>query len=191
MRARRVLLHPAQRPKLWYMIFQTPNPYYSTTKDISDPTSWEVPKVMLPIIDPLVDSEKRSQRWENWIDYFHICGRTHCHLFYSNDVRDWFRHESLREQFPLGWSKAYHIWNASKPGDWYEGSAVCKIKGEGRYLAISEAATDGWIRYYKAMVADSLRGSFTPYPNSSFATPFAGPASTKFKKNTAWVSGVE
>ncbi|KAJ3036890.1 hypothetical protein HDV00_002233 [Rhizophlyctis rosea] len=128
------------------MIFQTPNPAYSTTKTISDPTSWSEPKVMIDSLDPLVDSEKGVNPWETWIDYFNICDKTHCHLFYSNDNGDWFRHETPKDKFPLGWSKAYQMWNATFKGDWYEGGAIYKIKGEQTYLAIVEAGNDNFVR---------------------------------------------
>ncbi|KAJ3055532.1 hypothetical protein HK097_010219 [Rhizophlyctis rosea] len=175
--------------KLWYLIFQSPNPTYSTSTDPSNPKSWTAPKIMVDALPELPTAEAGPNSWETWIDFFVICDDTHCHLYYSNDYGDWFRQETTKAKFPLGWSKAYHMWNASRPIDFFEGGAIYKIKGEkSLYLGIHEAATDEWVRYYQSYTANSLRGPWKPYLVTP-EHPFAGVNNTVFAKNTKWSKG--
>ncbi|KAJ3028694.1 hypothetical protein HDV00_010091, partial [Rhizophlyctis rosea] len=88
--------------KLWYLIFQSPNPTYSTSKNPADPKSWSKPKVMVDKLPPTPTALQGPNSWETWIDFFVICDDTHCHLYYSNDYGKWYRQETTRKNFPLG-----------------------------------------------------------------------------------------
>lgn len=63
--------------KKWYLIFQSQQPQYSTTDDLSRPETWTKPKDFF--------ASKPSSAPRLWIDYWMICDDTHAYLFFTGD----------------------------------------------------------------------------------------------------------
>src|SRR5690606_17977245 len=80
----------------WYLIFQSQQPQYSTTDDISKPETWSKPK------DFFVG--KPDSAPELWIDYWVICDETHAYLFFTGDNGRLYRSRTSIEDFPRGMS---------------------------------------------------------------------------------------
>ncbi len=67
--------------KKWYLIFQSQQPQYSTTEDISDVKSWSTPK-------DFFQGKPASVGNNQWIDYHMIADDTHMYLFFTGDDFD-------------------------------------------------------------------------------------------------------
>ncbi|KAJ3040902.1 hypothetical protein HDV00_010362, partial [Rhizophlyctis rosea] len=179
--APQVVYHSDQ--KLWYLIFQSPNPMYATTTDPSNPRSWSTPKVMVST-QPSISSGSST----GWIDFWTICDTTQCHLFFANDGGKMFRMSTSKSSFPTGWGSATTVISQSTY-DLFEGTMVYKLKGSNTYLALMEAIGSSG-RYYKAFTSSSLTGSWTAVSGaSSDSAPFAGNANVAFS-GTKWSQGV-
>lgn len=155
----------------WYLVYQLADekrklrfaPYYSKTKTISDPQSWSKPE---PMISEPPDGNSRP----HWIDFWVICDDQKCHLFYTSDDGNFWRCETNRKSFPLGWSKAELVMKDTKE-ELFEASHTYKFKGQQRYLTLIEAIWENR-RYYKAWLADRLEGPWQPLA-TSLQKPFA------------------
>jgi hypothetical protein len=161
----------------WYMILQVSDPTrqvqlqpaYSTTDDIADPDSWTKPMLLFKNGHP--DSVNA------WIDFWVICDERRAHLFFTSNNGLMWRAETSLEAFPHGWTNPQVVLR----GDLFEASCTYRLKGRGNYLTIVEAehrGQGGW-RYYKAYLADSLDGQWTPLADT-WEKPFAGPANVRF-----------
>lgn len=155
----------------WYLVFQTQPPKYSTTDDISDPTSWSEPQSFFV-------GKPRSAP-ELWIDYWVICDEEDCYLFFTADNGGFYRSQTKREDFPEGMSDPVLAMRMGT-NDLFEGSATYKVKGTDQYLTLVEAIGPEGVRYYKAWLADRLDGAWTPIQNS-FGRPFAGESNVSFE----------
>jgi hypothetical protein len=140
----------------WYLICQAsdeswePNygPAFATTEHIADPASWSA-------LTPL---DARQADGKSGLDFWIICDDEKAHLFFTTlDGRMW-REETTLVDFPFGWSEA----QLAIRGDIFEASHIYKLGDTGKYLTVVEAqGGHGW-RYFKAYVADSLDGEWTP-----------------------------
>lgn len=161
----------------WYLVYQMGVPgadkmwvAYSTTSNLSDPTSWTKAQ-------PILDGGSDDPRQVGGLDYWIICDSERAYLFYTSlDGRMWRMWTQL-EEFPRGFSHCQVALQAAI----FEASHTYRIQGSQQYLTIVEQ--DGR-RYYKAYVADSLDGSWTPLADSE-DRPFAG------WKNIRPATGVE
>lgn len=52
--------------KLWYMVYQSGPPVYSTTATIGNPSSWSAPK---PFFDQTPEIMKAATGQEAWLDF--------------------------------------------------------------------------------------------------------------------------
>ncbi len=120
---------------------------FSTTEDISDPTSWS----------PLEPLGALAVEGNSGLDFWVICDAEKAHLFFTTlDGRMW-REETSLEEFPHGWSEPA----LAIEDDIFEASHTYKLRGMDRYLTIVEAqGGHGW-RYYKAYAAERLDGEWT------------------------------
>jgi dienelactone hydrolase len=167
----------------WYLIYQQidnkrrPNhyPVYSTTTDLSDPTSWSKPVELYP---------RTPENVKEWIDFWIICDETRAHLFFTSLDRRMWRAETKRADFPAKWSKPVVVLK----GDVFEASHTYRLVGLDKYLTIIEAldGTDSATgrRYYKAYLADKLDGAWKPLAATK-EKPFAGPANVT-RKGGSW-----
>ncbi len=158
----------------WYLIFQSQQPQYSTTNDITDPSSWSEPQNFF--------QRKPDSAPDLWIDYWVICDDANCYLFFTGDDGKFYRSQTTLGDFPQGMSDpvvALEVDDAQSENDLFEGSATYKLKGEDRYLTLIEAIGPGGARYYRSFVADTLDGEWTPLADT-WEAPFAGPTNVVF-----------
>jgi len=151
--------------KKWYLIFQSQQPQYTTTDDLSKPETWSRPMDFF--------QTKPSGAPRLWIDYWVICDATHAYLFFTGDDGHVYRSRTTIEDFPKGMSDPQIVIQGPR-NDVFEGSMTYKIKGTGLYLTLVEAIGPD-SRYYRAWTSDRLDGDWTPVPDAStFQKPFAG-----------------
>ena len=161
----------------WYLIYQLEDaargipfgPCYSTTQDISDPKSWSLPQ---PIY------KQKPSNLKGWLDFWVICDDNHAHLFFTSlDGRMW-RAETRLADFPRAFGEPV----VALRGDVFEASHTYRLRGLDKYLTLIEAqgrSGGKGRRYYKAYVADSLAGNWTPLAATA-NKPFAGGANVDF-----------
>jgi hypothetical protein len=161
--------------KKWYLIFQSQQPQYCTTDDISRPETWTSPQNFF--------DGKPSGAPQLWIDYYVICDDTHAYLFFTGDNGRFYRSRTKIEDFPKGMSNPEIAIQDSRD-NLFEGSSTYKIKGSEYYLTIIEALSPE--RYYRAWISDRLDGQWSPVPGADkWDTPFAG------IKNVTFENGVK
>jgi GH35 family endo-1,4-beta-xylanase/beta-xylosidase/enterochelin esterase-like enzyme len=160
----------------WYLIFQSQQPQYSTTDDISDPSSWSTPRDFF--------DGKPATAPELWIDYFIICDDTHAYLFFTGDNGKLYRSRTRLADFPNGMSEPVVVLDDPNRFNLFEGSAHYKLKGTDTYLTIIEAIGPGGRRWYRAWTSDRLDGDWTPLADT-WGTPFAS------IENITFADGVE
>jgi len=143
--------------KKWYLLCQASNeswepkygPACATTGDIAKPDSWSR-------LTPLFDEKPGNIK--GWLDFWVICDDTRAHLFFTSLNGRMWRSETTLDKFPRGWSRPVVALQA----DVFEASHTYRLKGMDKYLTLIEAQNGhGW-RYYKAYLADSLDGKWTP-----------------------------
>jgi hypothetical protein len=159
----------------WYLIFQSQQPQYTTTDDLSKPESWARPVDFFPT--------KPAGAPRLWIDYWMICDATHAYLFFTGDNGRVYRSRTRIEDFPKGMSDPEVVIEGPR-NDVFEGSMTYKIKGTNTYLTLVEAI--GPARYYRAWTSDRLDGRWTPVPDAnSWQKPFAGINNVAFEDGAA------
>lgn len=163
--------------KLWYLIFQSQQPQYSTTKDLSDPSSWSEPKDFFP--------KKPASAPELWIDYWVICDETHAYLFFTGDDGKLYRSRTKLSDFPNGMDEPVVILEEKDRFFLFEASCHYRLKDTGHYLTIIEAIGPGGIRYYRAWTAPKLDGQWTPLADT-WENPFMGPRNVVFAEGEPW-----
>ena len=122
--------------KKWYLIFQSQQPQYCTTDDISKPETWTAPQnffARMPASTPRLP-----------IDYHIICDDTHAYLFFTGDNGRFYRCRTKIEDFPKGFSDPEIAIQDSR-NNLFEGSMTYKIKGTNTYLTMIEATEPGTI----------------------------------------------
>ncbi len=170
----------------WYLVYQLADkdralkfgPFFSTTSDIADPKSWTKPQ---PMIETLPEGGDKTK----WIDFWVICDATKAHLFYTSDDGHFWRRETPKQNFPLGWSKPELLLKDTKEA-LFEASCTYKLKGRDQYLTIIEALGSGH-RYYKAWLADKLEGPWTPLA-TTHEKPFA--ATEQITPRIDWTTSI-
>lgn len=129
----------------WYLIFQTRDEYYqpafSTTKTISDPTSWSHPEPLL---------QKDSE--EKWIDFWIISDEAKAYLFYTEGHNKIIVRSTDLESFPDGWSDGKEVFR-----DVHEAVHIYKVQGRNEFHMIYELNHDG-IRSFGLAAAEKLSG---------------------------------
>ena len=157
--------------KKWYLIFQSGQPQYSTSDDISKPETWTKPKDFFRGVPASVVDK-------SWLDFWVICDRTRAYLFFSGDNGRVYRSQVKIEDFPNGMSDPVIVMQSSHREDLFEGGATYRLKGKDMYLTIIEAIGSGG-RYYRGFVADSLDGPWRPLADT-WENPFAGMSNVTF-----------
>ncbi len=149
----------------WYLVYQVGMPgqkkmwvAYSTTTDISDPTSWTK-------ATPMLDGGPNDPRPNGGLDYWIICDDTHAWLFYTTLNGKMWRLKTPIEQFPHGFDHC----ELALEDRIFEASHTYRIQGQDKYLTLIE---ENGRRYFKAYVADRLDGKWTPVAATA-DNPFA------------------
>jgi hypothetical protein len=167
--------------KKWYLVFQSQQPQYSTTDDLSKPETWTKPQDFF--------ETKPASAPRLWIDYWMICDDTYAYLYFTGDNGRVYRSRTRIEDFPKGMSDP-EICIEGQRFDVFEGSMTYKIKGTGTYLTLVEAI--GPARYYRAWMSDSLDGEWTPISDATtWEKPFAGINNVTFEDGvTPWTRDI-
>lgn len=170
--------------KRWYLIFQSPQPRFSTTDSLDEPASWSVPQ-------DFFDGTPTSVV-EGWLDYWIICDDSHAYLFFSDDHGRLYRSRTSIADFPRGFDEPVVVMHESNPGDLFEGSCVFRIKATGQFLLLVECIGKNGPRYYRAFTADRLDGAWAPLPGAdSETTPFAGNVNVSSADGSRpWADGI-
>ncbi len=165
----------------WYMIFQSQQPQYSTTDDISKPETWTKPTDFFPV--------KPASAPQLWIDYHLICDDTHAYLFFTGDDGRFYRSRTRIEDFPKGMSDP-EIAISDSRNNLFEASITYRIKGTQTYLTLIEALSPA--RHYRAWTSDCLDGKWTPVAGAStWEKPFAGIQNVAFEEGaTPWTRDI-
>lgn len=169
--------------KKWYLIFQSPQPRFSTSDNIDEPMSWTTPQNFF-------EGTPKSVV-QGWLDYWIICDDTHAYLFFPDDNGRIYRSRTILADFPRGFDEPVVILHQAK-NDLFEGSSVYRIKGTNQFLLLVECIGKTWSRYYRAFIADRLDGEWKPLPGADTEeTPFAGNANARTADGgPLWTDGV-
>jgi len=151
--------------KKWYLIFQSQQPQYSTTDDLTRPESWTAPRDFFPA--------KPASVKDGWIDYWIICDDTHAYLFFTGDDGRFYRSRTPLDRFPEGMSDPVVVMQDPDKFHLFEAGATYRIKGRNLFLTIIEALGPNGVRYYRGFTADRLDGAWTPLADT-WEHPFAG-----------------
>jgi hypothetical protein len=167
--------------KKWYLVFQSQQPQYCTTDDLSMPETWTKPQDFF--------EGKPSGAPRLWIDYWVICDDTHAYLYFTGDNGRVYRSRTRIEDFPKGMSNP-EICIEGPRNDVFEGSMTYRIKGTGTYLTLVEAMSPA--RYYRSWISDSLDGEWKPVDNATtWEKPFAGTNNVTFEDGvTPWTRDI-
>jgi hypothetical protein len=156
---------------LWYLVYQSGPPTYSTTADISDPLSWTAPRPFF--------AETPATVVEGWLDFWVICDSEHAYLFFTDDHGRFFRSRTALDAFPGGFDEPVVVMQEPNAADLFEAGCTYRVKGADQYLTLIECAGPSWRRYYKAFVAERLDGDWKPLA-AKWEDPFAGIANVRF-----------
>lgn len=144
---------------LWYLVYQTGPPSYSTSTDPGNPRSWSAPRTF--------DNAAGS----GTLDYWVVCDNAMCYLFSADDNGHVFRSETTVGQFPGGFRNTQLVLQDSKFA-LFEGGAVYRVQGTGAYLLLMEAIGSDGRRYYRSFTAQGLTGQWQPLAATE-SNPFA------------------
>lgn len=160
---------------LWYLVYQTGLPSYSTTSNINDPQSWSAPRNFQNEMPQIVRDNIGNG---HWLDYFVICDDNTCHLYSADDNGHVYRAETSVANFPGGFTNTQIVLQDTK-NNLFEGGAVYRLDDTDDYLLIWESIGSDGARYYRSYTTTGLGGQWTPQATSQNA-PFAGAVNTTF-----------
>lgn len=167
--------------KRWYLIYQGGDPMFSTSDTIDDPTSWTAPK---PFFAATPDIVKQTQG-SGWLDFWVICDKANCYLFFTNDGGDFFRAETRLTDFPAGFHNTQRVLHSDRRDDIFEASNTYRIKGSQTYITLIEAMGPKG-RYFRIWKSDRLDGEWTPVGDGM--NVFASAGNMHFK-GAPWAEG--
>jgi hypothetical protein len=168
--------------KLWYMVYQSGPPVYSTTANIEDPMSWSAPKPFFSEAPAIVQASGQAA----WLDFWVICDDDNCYLFNTGDNGNLYRSKTPISQFPEGFSDTKIVMTGPRD-DIFEASMHYKVAGTNTYLTLVEAISPRG-RYFRSWISDGLDGPWRPLADS-VSRSFAGSDNVVFD-GPAWSEGV-
>ncbi len=169
----------------WYLIFQSGQPQYTTTADLSNPAAWAPPTDFFTRVP---DSVREHQSSGGWLDFWNICDDAYCYLFFSDDNGELYRSRTRIQDFPRGFDDPVIALQGTKDA-LYEASATYRLEGMNRYLTLMEAVGPDGHRYFRSFVADRLDGTWTPLA-ATWQSPFAGSSNVTFPSGHAWTADI-
>lgn len=167
----------------WYLIFQSPQPQYSTTTDPTNPASWSTPQNFFSSQPASVSA---------WIDFWVICDSSNCHLYFAGDNGNIYRSQTAKSSFPEGFSEPQIILQDANAFNLFESDKVYALQGLNQYLLTVEALGPSGIRYFRAFIANDLGGQYTPIPDAdTWTNPYAGENNVTFPAPaTDWTNDI-
>ncbi|MFF8394916.1 non-reducing end alpha-L-arabinofuranosidase family hydrolase [Streptomyces sp. NPDC016172] len=170
---------------LWYMVYQTGPPAYSTSTNPADPRSWSAPRLFMSEEPQIVKDNKGDG---TWIDFWVICDTTDCHLFFSDDNGHIYRARTGLSNFPNGFGSTQMVMSDTK-NNLFEATNVYKVSGSNQYLLLQEAISNtSGRRYFRSFTSTSLTGSWTPLAATE-NEPFASRNNVTFPGG-AWTQDI-
>ncbi|MER5301796.1 non-reducing end alpha-L-arabinofuranosidase family hydrolase [Streptomyces lasiicapitis] len=169
---------------LWYMVYQTGPPTYSTSTNPADPRSWSAPRTFISEEPQVVKDNKGDG---TWIDFWVICDTTSCHLFFSDDNGHIYRARTGLANFPNGFTDTRIVLSDSK-FNLFEATNVYKVAGSDQYLLLQEAIGSSGRRYFRSFTSTGLTGSWAPLAATE-NEPFAGRNNVTFPGGT-WTQDI-
>lgn len=182
-RAAPQLFHFAPQ-NLWYLVYQTAPPTYSTSTNPADPRSWSAPRTFIAQEPEIVRQNKGDG---TWIDFWVICDTANCFLFFSDDNGHIYRAQTTLANFPNGFGNTQIVLSDSKFA-LFEATNVYKVAGSNQYLLMQEAIGGTGRRYFRSFTSTSLTGNWTPQAATE-SQPFAGRNNVTFP-NGAWTQDI-
>ncbi|TDD61038.1 alpha-L-arabinofuranosidase [Kribbella antibiotica] len=182
-RAAPQLFHFAPK-NLWYLVYQTAPPTYSTSTNPADPRSWSAPRTFIAQEPDIVRQNKGDG---TWIDFWVICDTANCFLFFSDDNGHIYRAQTTLANFPNGFGNTQIVLSDSKFA-LFEATNVYKVAGSNQFLLMQEAIGGTGRRYFRSFTSTSLTGNWTPLAATE-SQPFAGRNNVTFP-NGAWTQDI-
>ena len=170
---------------LWYLVFQSAPPTYSTSTNPADPRSWSAPRTFIATEPAVVTQNKGAGQW---IDFWVICDGATCYLFFTDNNGHLYRAQTSQASFPNGFANTQIVMTDSNRFALFEASNVYKVQGQNQYLLIIEAIGSNGRRYFRSWTSTSLTGSWTPLAATE-ANPFARSTNVTFS-GAAWTQDI-
>ncbi|MFZ0960274.1 MAG: non-reducing end alpha-L-arabinofuranosidase family hydrolase [Terriglobia bacterium] len=167
----------------WYLIFQSPQPQYSTTTDPTNPASWSTPQNFFSAQPASVSA---------WIDFWVICDSANCYLYFAGDNGNIYRSQTAKTSFPQGFSEPQIILQDANAFNLFESDKVYALQGLNQYLLTVECIGPTGYRFFRAFIADDLGGQYTPIPDAdTWTNPYAGQNNVTFPAPaTDWTNDI-
>lgn len=153
---------------LWYLVYQTGLPSYSTSTNPMDPQSWSAPKNFLSSM-PQVIADNIGNGF--WVDMWVICDQVNCYLFSSDDNGHLYRSQTTVADFPNGFGNTVIALQDPNRLRLFEASNVYKVRGNQQYLLDVEAIGSDGRRYFRSWTSPAIDGQWTPLADTE-ANPF-------------------
>ncbi len=172
---------------LWYLVYQTgDNAAYSTTTDISNPSSWSAPRRFYANGMPQIIRDNIGSGY--WVDFWNVCDAANCYLFSSDDNGHLYRSQTSLANFPNGFTNTVMVMQDSNKYRLWEAANVYKLSGSNTYLMLVEAIGGNGKRYFRSWTSNSITGTWTPLADTE-ANPFARSTNVTFD-GTAWTQDI-
>jgi hypothetical protein len=164
----------------WYLIFQRGQPQYSTNSDPTQPQNWTTPTNFYASMPASVSA---------WIDFWVICDSENCYLFFAGDNGNFYRASTPIGDFPNGFNTPVIVYSSTE-FNLFEADNVYTVEGTGEYLANVECLGPSGQRYFRALWASNLGGTWQALGNTdNFSTPFLGEDNVTFNSGvSAWTT---
>ena len=164
--------------KKWYLIFQSGQPQYSTNSDPTKPQNWTTPTNFFA---------SQPSSVSNWIDFWIISDSSNVYLFFAGDNGNFYRSSTTLANFPNGFNTPVIVYTDSE-FNLFEADNVYTVEQTGTYLADIECIGSDGHRFFRALTAPTLGGTWTALGNTaSLNTPFLGAHNVTFQAGvTTW-----
>ncbi len=164
----------------WYLIFQSGQPQYSTNSDPTQPQNWTAPKNFFA---------SQPSSVSNWIDFWIISDSSNVYLFFAGDNGNFYRSSTSLANFPNGFNTPVIVYTDSE-FNLFEADNVYTVEQTGTYLADIECIGSDGHRFFRALSATTLGGTWTSLGNTAnLNTPFLGAHNVTFQSGVSnWTS---
>ena len=160
----------------WYLIFQSGQPQYSTNSDPTQPQNWTAPQNFFA---------SQPSSVSNWIDFWIISDSSNVYLFFCGDNGNFYRSSTSLANFPNGFNTPVIVYTDSE-FNLFEADNVYTVEQTGTYLADIECIGSDGHRFFRALTATTLGGTWTALGDTaSLDTPFLGAHNVTFQSGVS------